>query len=165
MIWSFLTPKFRVLIAATDFEPGDFIFREKELVVRKDSFNNNLALNIRFVDLEKSWILSSTTFGNHVYWLSRWVRVKQHLQSASAVDEECQERWDQKEKVKVLKEASKIRKWRWPSFKIEQNQKVKMWNCNISMIRSGVLAVPGQYVPSVVPSWNQRSNIQSFARS
>ena len=23
----------RVLIAATDFEPGDFIFREKELVV------------------------------------------------------------------------------------------------------------------------------------
>ena len=48
MIWSFLTPKFRVLIAATDFEPGDFIFREKELVVRKDGFNNNLVLNIRF---------------------------------------------------------------------------------------------------------------------
>ena len=26
-------PLFRVLIAATDFEPGDFVFREKELVV------------------------------------------------------------------------------------------------------------------------------------
>ena len=48
MIRSFLTPKFRVLIAATDFEPGDFIFREKELVVRKDGFNNDLVLNIRF---------------------------------------------------------------------------------------------------------------------
>ena len=32
----------RVLIAATDFEPGDFIFREKELVV---------SLNIRIVDI------------------------------------------------------------------------------------------------------------------
>ena len=163
MIWSFLTPKFRVLIAATDFEPGDFIFREKELVVRKDSFNNNLVLNIRLlvqlcIDIGVYYVLV-------IYWLSRWVRVKQHLQSASAVDEVCQERWDQNEKVKVLKEASKIRKWKFLSFKVKQNQKVKMWKGNMLIIRSGVLAVPGQYVPSVVPSWNQRSNIQSFARS
>ena len=39
-------PLFRVLIAATDFEPGDFVFREKELVVGDISTKYSFLLQI-----------------------------------------------------------------------------------------------------------------------
>ena len=170
MIWSFLTPKVQGSDSCERLWARRLYLPRKGTCGEKGQFQQQpcpeYPLSVQLcVDMEKTWILCPTTFVNRVYCLSRWVRVKQHLQSASAVDEECQERWDQKEKVKALKEASKIRKWKFSSFKVKQNQKVKMWKGNMLIIRSGVLAVPGQYVPSVVPSWNQRSNIQSFARS